>query len=1177
MRYPRKIAALFWFLIVLSLIFFPFFLSYAQTLSSVYLPQVFKVWPPPTPTPMPGRLVISEVMSDPVESEPGGEWIELFNPGTTTLDLSVYKVGDEETEGGTEGMFQFPSGTLLAAGDVVVIANQAGVFKSVFGFAPDFEMRESDAQVPNLNKYPAWSGGNIELVNSGDEVLVLDQANQIADAMSWGSSTFAFFPAISKPDQGHSLERRLAELDSNTADDWVEQASPNPAEVERSTPTPTLTPTETFTPTATSTHTATVTPTGTLPASPTTTATHTSSPTVTKTSTATSTSTRTPTRTAPPSPTHTLTPSPTSAATPVEGRLLIGEVYYDPAGAEPDEEWVEIYNGGGSSVNLEAFKIGDEETAGQGEGMHRFPDGSQIVPGQTLLIANRASAFQALYGFRPSFELENSDPDVPEMIKYSSWATGSMYLGNTGDEVLLLDGQDQVVDALSWGDSIWAFNPAVDTVDESHSIERAPIYLDSDSAADWLDRPHPQPGSVSPPSATATPTLTLTATASPTATSTFTPTSTSTRTPTASATATRTITPTPSRTPTITLTGTITVTATATATGTGTPTPTRMSTSTPTASATSTQTATGTPTATSTATATATRTGTPTRTATATRTSTPTRTATATWTGTPTFTPTPTATATPTSAPTPGGGRLLIGEVSYDPAGGEPDEEWVEIYNGGGSTIVLETYKIGDEETPGQSEGMHRFPDGSVIVPGQALVIANRASAFQALYGFLPSFELENSDANVPDMIKYSSWSTGSMYLGNSGDEVLILDGQDQLADAVSWGSSNWAFDPPAAMVAETHSIERAPIYQDSDSAGDWIDRPLPQPGSVSPPSSTATPTSTPTSTHTTTPTQTATATPTPTRTSTPTHTATSTPTGTSTGTLTPTSSPTATATSTSTPSGTPTSSPTWTVTHTPTVTGTITPNPTSTFTPTATASSTPTPTGTPTPTPSRTATPTRTATATLTPTPAYGILLISEVYNNPSGQDVTEEWIEIYNAGGGFIDLSNYKIGDEETQGGGEGMYQFPVGASLAPGGILIVANQGAAFIILYGFQPDYELVETDPDVPNLTKYTPWSSGAVNLSNLSDEVLVLNAADQVADGLSWGDSLWAFNPPVAAPTRGNSLERRPAYIDTNSAADWIEQITPAPGQVNLGTQAYTFAVKIDGLVKQIWEWLSKK
>ena len=48
-------------------------LGYDESNPASYLPVVYKLWPPPTPTPSPGRLLITEVLFNPVD-EPDEEW-----------------------------------------------------------------------------------------------------------------------------------------------------------------------------------------------------------------------------------------------------------------------------------------------------------------------------------------------------------------------------------------------------------------------------------------------------------------------------------------------------------------------------------------------------------------------------------------------------------------------------------------------------------------------------------------------------------------------------------------------------------------------------------------------------------------------------------------------------------------------------------------------------------------------------------------------------------------------------------------------------------------------------------------------------------------------------------------------------------------------------------------------
>jgi hypothetical protein len=389
----------------------------------------------PTATPIPcgpAPLLISEVYYRPANGNTSEEWIELFNAGDLSVNLACIKVGDEEEQGGGEGMLIFPPGANINPGEVVVIANRAITFYNIYGFLPDFEMVSTHPEVPVMMKYLQWSTGNVVLSDYGDDVLILDGEDNIVDAVSWGSSTFAFDPSVANVNLGYSIERFPADRDTNSATDWRGQPNPHPGHVDLIWPTPT----------------------------------------------------------------PTITPTLTSEPPPVSASLLISEVLYIPIGYEPDNEWIEIYNAGDTTVNLSDYKIGDEKTSGGSEGMLQFPYGTNIGPGEVIVIANKATAFLSLYGFLPDFEMLDSHSTVPVMIPYLIWADGQVHLGNMGNEVLILDDQDNVVDAVSWGFSDFAFNPPVPNVEPGHSIERFPANIDTNSNEDWIDQPLPNPGTV---------------------------------------------------------------------------------------------------------------------------------------------------------------------------------------------------------------------------------------------------------------------------------------------------------------------------------------------------------------------------------------------------------------------------------------------------------------------------------------------------------------------------------------------------------------------------------------------------------------------------------------------------------------------------------------------------------
>ena len=420
----------------------------AQTLSNqaVYLPLILAQYPPPPSGTT--KLLITEVLYNP-SVEPAGEWVEIYNPGAGVAILSAYKLGDEEKLGYDEGMLQFPPGAILDPGGVIVVANQAAVFRSAYGFSPDFEMRDSDPAIPDMLPYSGWStGSKVELVNTGDEVLLLDGNDTIIDALSWGNSTWdqAFDPSPPTAEDGESLARSPTYKDSDSAADWVVAETPGPYQLDLSTPTPTLSPTP-------------IIPTG---------------PTV----------------------------------------LLVSEVLYDPSGADPDGEWIEIYNAGDNNAALWLYRLGDEESRGGGEGMYTFPPGAVLLVGEAAIIARDALTFEILYGFKTDFEISGTDPLVPDMIKDSGWASGSLNLSLSGDEVLLLDEGEALVDGVSWGSSTAFLDPSVPKVGPDHSIERFPPGVDTDTAADWREQSSPIPGEVDhrtpTPSPTPIPTLTPT-------------------------------------------------------------------------------------------------------------------------------------------------------------------------------------------------------------------------------------------------------------------------------------------------------------------------------------------------------------------------------------------------------------------------------------------------------------------------------------------------------------------------------------------------------------------------------------------------------------------------------------------------------------------------------------------
>lgn len=135
-------------------------------------------------------VVISELMYHPPELwDEYYEFLELYNTGTSTVDLSNWKI---------DGIgFTFPASATIGPGAYLVVAHDANSFQAKYGFAPNYD----------------YSSGGKKLSNSGELIRVLDANGIVVDQV--GYSTFAPWP-VTPDEEGPSLERIDPTLDGNT-------------------------------------------------------------------------------------------------------------------------------------------------------------------------------------------------------------------------------------------------------------------------------------------------------------------------------------------------------------------------------------------------------------------------------------------------------------------------------------------------------------------------------------------------------------------------------------------------------------------------------------------------------------------------------------------------------------------------------------------------------------------------------------------------------------------------------------------------------------------------------------------------------------------------------------------------------------------------------------------------
>ncbi len=169
-----------------------------------------------------------------------------------------------------------------------------------------------------------------------------------------------------------------------------------------------------------------------------------------------------------------------------ERHLVINEVYYDVSGAcgidgaGNSDEWVELYNPGPSSVDLQNWTLTDNTNT------TIIHASSRIIPaGSFALISKNASTWTPALGCW--------DPPASAEIVVTGALIGNG-LRNNGDKLILKDTLGNTIDAVSWEDDLSIFNLPVPGSSDGKSIQRNPVGTDTDTAADWVVNTAPNPG-----------------------------------------------------------------------------------------------------------------------------------------------------------------------------------------------------------------------------------------------------------------------------------------------------------------------------------------------------------------------------------------------------------------------------------------------------------------------------------------------------------------------------------------------------------------------------------------------------------------------------------------------------------------------------------------------------------
>lgn len=181
--------------------------------------------------------------------------------------------------------------------------------------------------------------------------------------------------------------------------------------------------------------------------------------------------------------------------------------------------------------------------------------------------------------------------------------------------------------------------------------------------------------------------------------------------------------------------------------------------------------------------------------------------------------------------------------------------------------------------------------------------------------------------------------------------------------------------------------------------------------------------------------------------------------------------------------------------------------------------------------------------------------LLISEVYPDPYGALDAAEFIELVNPTGHPIDLSGYSVSDALVPEEFADLRRFPVGVILPPGGVVVIAQQATAFFDTFKFDPHFEILNSSEQVPDLLDDPGWGdpNQFLRLGNQGDVVLLRDSEDQVIDVVGYGSRVFEERLSCELVPPGHSLRRRPFWRDTAHCPNDFE-IWPAPDPGKLPT-----------------------
>ena len=152
------------------------------------------------------KLLLTEIVVTPTDAE----FVEIYNPNTTAVDLTDYYLTDATFQGGSTYYYQivlrdavsqaggggsfadwharFPDGAMIASGEYQTVALSGdSLFSAAYGVPPTYELYEDSAgvdSIPNMLEADSGSINGQGGLTNGDEVVILYYWDGLTDLVA---------------------------------------------------------------------------------------------------------------------------------------------------------------------------------------------------------------------------------------------------------------------------------------------------------------------------------------------------------------------------------------------------------------------------------------------------------------------------------------------------------------------------------------------------------------------------------------------------------------------------------------------------------------------------------------------------------------------------------------------------------------------------------------------------------------------------------------------------------------------------------------------------------------------------------------------------------------------------------------------------------------------------------